>query len=142
MSNSTVPKPCCPERISEGCYTSGTTTRFWVSFREPEGNIVVLDSVTGATVDPANVVACGGEQDKTMLTNVNANENYSISATGLKSWTVHAFAPVTLLVNQENTTMIAGETISATASEGAVLIDGVTITAGAGSARIIHTNRQ
>lgn len=47
---------CCPVVMGEGCTTVGSLR--YTALRLPNGTISLIDSVTGAAVLPANIVAC------------------------------------------------------------------------------------
>lgn len=57
---------CCPIEIGRGCYTGGSG--FYTAIRNADGTISLIDSVSGATVLAANIVACPSDNTVVTLT--------------------------------------------------------------------------
>lgn len=57
---------CCPSPIGEGCTNTGSGR--YTAIRATNGTVTLIDSVSGATVSAANIVACPGDDTVRTLT--------------------------------------------------------------------------
>lgn len=57
---------CCPQVIGEGCTNTGSGR--YTAVRATNGTVTLIDSVTGATVLAANIVACPDDDTQQTLT--------------------------------------------------------------------------
>jgi hypothetical protein len=135
--------PCCPEPIAEGCTTTGTR---WVSIRNPNGTISLIDPTDGTVVPPANVLDfCPAGQSQTHIQTVAASSVFVIpNAADLESWAVRARGTtVSIDVNGGGANLLDdNEVIQSSAQDDDIQSDTVTITTGVGStARVIWIER-
>lgn len=142
MSSEASFSPCCPFLLSEGCTTTGSR---WVSLRNPNGTVTVVDPTDGSVVPPANVLDfCPAGNSQTRVNTLAANSVFVIPIANLESWAVRARGTtVTIDVNAGGANpMDDNEVITSSAQDDDILTDTVTITTGAGStARISWITR-
>lgn len=143
MSTNVSFSTCCPFQLAEGCTTTGGR---WVSIRNADGTISVVDPATGAAVPPANVLAfCQQGESLSHVTTVGPNSVFVIPNTNdLESWSVRArTAGVSIDVSGGGANpMDVNEVIESEAQDDDALSDVVTITTDAtGSARVLWLER-
>lgn len=144
MSTNASVSSCCPITLAEGCQVGGTAR--WVSIRNADGTISVVNPATGATVAPANVLAfCPPQSSLSHFQTVGPNSVFVIPNTAdLESWSVRArVAGVTVDVSGGGANALdANEVVESEAQDDDVLTDVVTITTDAtGSARVLWLER-
>lgn len=133
---------CCPLTLAEGC--TGTGGR-WVSIRNADGTVSVVDPATGAAVAPVNVLAfCPPGASQSHLTTVAAASTFVVPSANLESWSVRAIGPgVSLDVNGGGANALADNEVAESASQDDdLLTDVVTVTTLAGStARVLYLTK-
>lgn len=136
---------CCPEVVGDGCWDDGTNSGTWISLRDPDGTVSVIDPTTGNAVDPDDIGDCPRPEYATTVRTVeNASFTIPGSGTTLVAWSVRArTAGVELTVGGTTITMDEGEIVeSSTQDDTGTLIDIPQVTAGAGeSARVSWLTR-
>jgi hypothetical protein len=134
---------CCSYQIAEGCQTGGGR---WVSIRNPDGTVSLIDPATGAAVLPADALAfCPPGESLTHLATVGPNSVFVIPNAGdLESWSVRArVLGVSLEVSSGGANALdPNEVVEDHAQDDDTLTDSVSITTDAtGSARVLWLQR-
>lgn len=156
-------EPCCPRKISEGCYDDGSGLATWISVLNPDSTIVIFDPQTGGNVDPADMVQCPDTGDggtgtttpnpatsyQTSITNVQGSPQTFTPNGDLVAWSVRnrtaTSQTATVQVNGgPNSTLFTNEGVSAALSgpeSNDVLDDTITVNPGNGIVRVVLTRR-
>lgn len=135
---------CCPFTLAEGCTNTGSR---WVSIRNPDGTITLINPSTGAAVPIANVLDfCPAGQGLSHVATVPINSAGFVipNASDLLSWSVRARGSgATINVNGGGANALDdNEVIEASAQDDDFLNDVVTITTDASTTvRVLWTER-
>lgn len=143
MSTQAFSVTCCPFTLAEGCTNANSR---WVSIRNPNGTITLIDPTDGSTVLPANALDfCPAGQGLSHITTVAASSVFVIPNTAdLLSWSVRARGSgATLDINGGGANALDdNEVIEASAQDDDYLNDVVTITTDASTTvRVLWTER-
>jgi hypothetical protein len=137
---------CCPQVIGNGCTNTGSG--FYTAIRTTTGTISLIDSVTGAAVVAANVVACPGDNTvRTLTAQARQVTNAAPWTPGadvvgtLTSLTVTGTGGLWDMVDQSGTALIGlppGLTLTWTAEDDNTLTGPTSITPQPGSSVVAH----